>query len=338
MNVGRRGDAATRRGESVAALVRRFPALASVPCAALGRFPTRADRAEALAPGLWIKREDLAAEPLGGNKVRALELLLGEVKPGDQVATVGAMGSTHALATAIYTKRLGARVSVFRWPQEMSADAVGVARRVAETADTVSSSWSIAAAFVRASIARLRGAHWIPAGGTSPLGVLGQVSAALELAEQIRQGELPVPDRIVLPLGTGGTVAGLWLGMAIAGLPTEIVGVRVTPRAVANRWHIRSLARRARRIIERASREAVVHPRDAALRLVHGYYGGAYGRVTPAGRAAVERALSLTGIRLDTTYSAKALAATLDIANAERGTTLFWLTFDGRWLSRSQPS
>ena len=36
--------------------------------------------------------------------------------------------------------------------------------------------------------------------------------------------------------------------------------------------------------------------------------------------------------RLDATYSAKACAAALALAAAEPGPTLFWLTFDGRWL------
>jgi D-cysteine desulfhydrase len=54
-----------------------------------------------LSPNLWIKRDDLCADPIGGNKVRALEFLLGSVAKDDDVVTVGSAGSTHALAVAI---------------------------------------------------------------------------------------------------------------------------------------------------------------------------------------------------------------------------------------------
>ena len=68
-------------------LFARFPALASLPRVALGAFPTPVLHAPSLAPELWIKRDDLTADPMGGNKVRALEFLLGEVRSGDRGVT-----------------------------------------------------------------------------------------------------------------------------------------------------------------------------------------------------------------------------------------------------------
>ena len=46
-------------------LVRRFPALASVPRVELGRFPTPVQPLRELSPSLWIKRDDLCGNPLG---------------------------------------------------------------------------------------------------------------------------------------------------------------------------------------------------------------------------------------------------------------------------------
>jgi hypothetical protein len=40
-----------------------------------------------------------------------------------------------------------------------------------------------------------------------------------------------------------------------------------------------------------------------------------------------------TGLRLDATYSAKAFAIALRVARVEPGVTLFWSTFDARWLT-----
>jgi D-cysteine desulfhydrase len=315
-------------------LVRRFPSLAALPRAALCVLPTPVQRAEGLAPGLWIKREDLSAESLGGNKVRSLEFLLGGARRGDRVVTVGAAGSTHALATAVHARRLGATAFVYRWQQEMT----GVSERVAERIVAESNapvSRTVVGAYLRAFAMRLRGARWIPAGGSSAIGVLGQVNAALELVDQVNQGLLPIPDRIVLPLGTGGTAAGLALGLAIAGLETKVIGVRVVPRIVANSARVRRLAQGAARIIEGATNTPVRRPADGAVQVLHEFYGGAYGRETPGGARVARRCIEQTGIALDPTYTAKALTAALMIAERDRGTTLFWLSFDGRWLARA---
>jgi 1-aminocyclopropane-1-carboxylate deaminase/D-cysteine desulfhydrase-like pyridoxal-dependent ACC family enzyme len=315
-------------------LIERFPALRRFPRASLGRFPSPATLADTLAPGLWFKREDLNAEPLGGNKVRALEFLLGGVGAGDTVATLGAAGSTHALATAIYARRLGARVRCFRWRQEMNPAAQRVAARTSEETGSSRLTRTVAGAYARAFVARLRGAHWVPAGGSSPLGVLGQVNAGLELARQIEEGALPLPDRVVVPLGTGGTVAGLTLGFAIANVATEIVAVRVVPRLVANARHVRALVARTARLIERAADAKVPRPDARGLRVVHEFYGGAYGRATKEGDRVASDCLARTGIVIDPTYGAKALAAAVSLAHARGGTTLFWLSFDGRWMAR----
>lgn len=310
------------------ALVRRFPALARLPRAHLGDFPTPVQPLPALAPALWIKRDDLTSRTFGGNKVRALEFLLGGVRPGDRVVTAGAYGSTHALATAIHGRRVGARVELLLWPQEMNATAARVRECSGALADEVHEVGSVPAAYVRGIAASLRGARWIPPGGSTPLGALGYVSAALELAEQVRAGLLPVPERIVVPLGSGGTSAGLLAGLAIAGLPTTLVGVRVVPRLVGNRWRVLRLARGATRLLRRLTGERLPRPSGRRFDIVQDAFGGAYGRETDRGRAALERCRECSGLMLDPTYSAKALAAALALPPG--GPTLFWLTYDDR--------
>ena len=317
-------------------LVGRFPALRVLPHVALGAFPTPVLRADALGRGLWLKREDLGAEPLGGNKVRALEFLLGRVSRGDSAVTVGASGSTHALATSIYARCLGAQAYCYRWPQEMNATARRVAERIEREATETRVCRSLMSAYVKALRRRLAGAHWVPAGGSSPVGVLGQVNAGIETADQVREEALPRPDRIVVPLGTGGTVAGLALGLAIAEMPIPIVAVRVVPRIVANRAHVRRLIHRTAALIERLSHAVVPRPRPEQLRIVHDYFGGAYGRVTEAGSDVAHLCQREMGIGIDPTYGAKALAAAVALARAEGGTTLFWLSFDGRWLEQQR--
>jgi 1-aminocyclopropane-1-carboxylate deaminase/D-cysteine desulfhydrase-like pyridoxal-dependent ACC family enzyme len=321
------------RAGRVGTLVEHFPALASLPRAGLlAALPTPVVPS-ALAPALWIKRDDLTALPIGGNKVRALDFLLGGLARGAEVLTAGAIGSTHALTTLVHAKRLGARTSVVRWPQEMNDVARVVARRIEAEADVVHAARSVPGAYWRALRIRLsRDVRWIPAGGTSALGILGHVDGALELARQIAVGECPLPASIVVPLGSGGTAAGLALGLELAGLPTRVVGVRVVSRIVANRRRVLRFATRAAQLIEQlapGSRVARVSP--DRVEVAEGYFGGAYGRETSEGRAAAERFHGgHAPATLDPTYTAKAFAGAM--ARCAGEPTVFWLTFDSRWL------
>lgn len=311
-------------------LVARFPALARVPRAELGRYPTPVHALLNLAPSLWIKRDDLCAEPMGGNKTRALEFLFGDLRAGERVVTVGSAGSTHALAVAVYAARLGARALVGRWRQEMNATAIRVTRQLDERTEHGPVFRSPIGAYAWAWRQRMRGARWIPAGGSTPLGILGHVNAGLELVAQIDAGVLPPPDRVVVPLGTGGTAAGLALAFRIAGRDIDVVGARVVPRIVGRRRRVLRLANRTAGLIEQITGETIPHVRRQDLVIVHETYGGAYGRETEVARAAAARLRVATGISLDPTYSAKAFALALDLASG--GPTLFWLTFDSRIL------
>ncbi|MHB1264031.1 MAG: pyridoxal-phosphate dependent enzyme [Gemmatimonadaceae bacterium] len=306
--------------------------MARLPRASLLAGPTPVERSGA-ADALWIKRDDLSAEPLGGNKPRPLEWLLGGVSEGDTVLTVGAWGSTHALATAVHGARLGARVEVIRWPQEMHPVASAVKARTEGVAARVTDAGSPVAALLRTIGPRLgRRVHWVPPGGSSPRGALGAVNAAFELLAQVDAGLLPRPARVVVPLGTGGTAAGLALGFAIARAPVEVVAVRVVPRVVANAWRLHRLAGRTAELLSRVGGAPVPGVAPGMLRVDHGFFGGAYGRPLAAGEAADARFRSAhPGGMLDPTYGAKAFAAAL--ARCDGRPTLFWVTFDARWLA-----
>jgi 1-aminocyclopropane-1-carboxylate deaminase/D-cysteine desulfhydrase-like pyridoxal-dependent ACC family enzyme len=318
-------------------LVRRFPALARVPHVALGHFPTPVQRVELtgeqLAGELWIKRDDLTASPLGGNKVRALEFLLAGLAPGEIVVTAGGEGSTHVLTTATYVRALGGTTRAVRWRHEMNPSAIRVADRARSLCASVITAPGPTSGLLRAHAARGRNARWIPPGGTSPLGMLGHVNAALELAEQVSRGEMPVPARVVLPVGSGGTAAGLALGFAIAGMSTVVVGARVAPRIAAGRMRVLALARRARRYLARLAGERIPRIDPSRIEIIHDVYAGAYGRALPGAEGPAALLRRATGLELDGTYSAKAFSAAMALAAREKQPTLFWLTFDGGWCS-----
>jgi len=288
----------------------------------LGAWPTPLDAAPALAratgaAALWLKREDLA----GGNKVRGLEFLLADAHPGTVFVTVGGTGSSHCLATAIHARRLGARIVLAQFPQPATDASRVVAEATTRAADIVVHArsqltlpWAVLRALVHAR--RLGAPRWIPGGGAHPRAVVGHLLATLELPAQIDES----PDAIVVPLGTGGTAAGILLGVAYLGWPTRVVAVRVAPRFVANRWRTNRLARRTARLLEALDPQFRI-PRSAFRVEVVDGLGAGYGAPSPAG----ERARLVAaghGLRLDPTYGAKAFAA---IPAQQR--VVFWNTF-----------
>lgn len=309
-------------------LLRRFPALEKLPRAHFGTYPTPIDQFT-LDDGrrLLIKRDDRSSTVIGGNKVRGLEWLLGGVSANGRIVTVGPRGSTHALSTALCARRLGADVTVVRWDQVMNEAARRVATRIEASANVIDARW-VPAAYAVATVTRILGRRWIPAGGATALAVLGHVNAAMELAQQIADDECPLPERIVVPFGTGGTAAGLALGLRLAGLGSQVLAVRVVPRLLGSARRIVRLGNATAALIERLTGERVPRIMRSDVLVEHAFYGGAYGRpldVAPEVGEAAARAR----LRLDDTYSRKAFAAALRQRNH---LTLFWLTFDGRLM------
>ncbi len=309
-----------------------FPAL---PRAPLGVHESPVERVEVDGFTIWLKREDRNAPVMAGNKARALQFLLAGLTPKTLVLTLGGVGSTHVLATARLAATMGARTWAVRWPHALNPSARAVAAAIGDCCEQ--------APVLAAPLALLRHAGWrlgalvsgrdvrlIPFGGSAPAGIAGHIEAALELAAQVEAGLLPAPRRIVLPTGSGGTAAGLALGLAWAGLECEVVGVRVGPRIGINRRRVLALAAETRRWFRNTT--GLQLPAPVTVRVLHGYYGKAYGDPLPAGQAAARKLSRVTDVSLDDSYGAKAAAAALDLAADSDGPTLLWVTHDTRAL------
>ncbi len=303
--------------------------LAPIP---LGTFPTPVERLRALERRgceLWVKRDDLSAEPYGGNKVRKLEYLLADARRRGKgkILTVGAAGSHHVLATTVHGRRHGFEVGALLVSQPGTAH--GEANLRAGLAQGLTPiPTSMLSLPLRAWLAMDDDVYFITVGGSNLVGSLGYVDAGLELAGQIARAELPAPHVVVVALGSGGTAAGLAVGLAEAGLETRVVGVAVGKPVVALRLMAHRLVRQV------ADARGV--ERDAALsRLTVDarWVGPGYGRSTLAAAEAIARAED-AGLVLDTTYTGKAFAATLarmeERDGAER--VLFWNTLSSRPL------
>jgi D-cysteine desulfhydrase len=337
------------------AIFSRFPALrGALPIVPLLAGPTpvhRVPELEALtgAATVFIKDDGRSATPYGGNKPRKLEWLFGDARRRgfSEIIAIGADGSNYCLATAIHGTRAGFDITVVTLPQPPIDEVrrnllVGVA--TGATYVPTGSEPALLAEVARRIVAgAMRGQRpygtWF--GGSSPLGSVGFVDAGLELLDQARAGELPRPDVIFVPTGSAGSHAGLEVAMRLDGgeRPT-VVGVRVTPPALANQRLISMIANRCAALLHRADPGLPrVRVRAADLDLRQGFIGDGYGLATPAGDAATER-LGGLGYGLDPTYSAKTMAALLAAGEAgelKGRNVVFWRTFNGCDLS-SLPS
>jgi D-cysteine desulfhydrase len=323
-------------------LLRTHPALREkLPFVRLGLLPTPVERAVALGEhlgmgALWVKRDDLSGEVYGGGKVRKLEFLLGEASQGGArtVVTFGGVGSNHAVATAIYAGQLGMHAVLLLLP-EPADDHV----RQHLLADLG------AGAELRPARARFEGMvqqlvrggadpYVIAPGGSSPLGNVGFVNAAFELADQIAGGEVPEPDVIYLAMGTMGSVVGLALGLRAAGLESRVVAVRASSPGTSSEARMRAMA---------AETEAYLRGLDPSfpelglrsgnITIAGGYLGAGYGRVTGKARDAIEVARALGQLTLEHVYTGKALAALIDDApRLSNRVVLFWNTHNSREL------
>ena len=301
-------------------LLERDPSLPHVELCAL---PTPVRSLEGLAPGLWLKDDSRTAPLWGGNKPRKLEWLIGDAKRRGRrtLLTFGGLATNHGLATALYGREHGLECVLALLDQPRDAhverqleriDASGAHVYVTRTKPRT-------LAMLPWLVLRHGRAYVVPPGGSSPVGALGFVEAALELAEQVRRGELPEPATVWCALGSGGTAAGLALGLRMAGLRTRVRAVHVNDGLKLTEKTISRLARRI----------PVGGDEINDVEVVHGYLGAGYGHGTDAARAAIERAREAEGLKLDPVYTGKAMAAVLDQMEPADGPSLYWHTYNG---------
>jgi 1-aminocyclopropane-1-carboxylate deaminase/D-cysteine desulfhydrase-like pyridoxal-dependent ACC family enzyme len=297
-----------------------------------------------------------------------------------RVWTMGGTGSHQVLATALYARELGLGCAAVVFPQPVTPHVREVLSAIVEAGcELVPAAHMFTVPAASARLMARRGWGWelgerggggrggagswgrggkeggplklkqrgrfiggafpIPPGSSSPTGALGYVSAALELAEQIREGACPMPGAIVTAYGSAGTAAGLLVGLRLAGLDVPVYAVRVVLKALGTRGRLAGLATDTAALLRRLGVPAPGGFARDDMRVVEDQVGAGYGHVTREAEEAVSLAAE-DGIRLETTYTGKALAGLCALVRDRRpgwGRVLFWNTFHSRTLGRTLP-
>lgn len=327
-------------------LFERAPALGRKPGRiALGRFPTPVERHEVVSDGvripLLVKRDDLCADGYAGNKVRKLEFLLADARSrgATRLITAGAAGSHHAFATAYHGIAQGFDASLVLFPQPLNEHVRHMLLLDASVGAELC--WASRMETVPYGLWRARFRHrtertcMVPPGGSNDVGTIGYINGGLELAAQIADGSVPRPSAVYVAAGTLGTVAGIAIGFAWAGLDVPVQAIRITSRLLTNERMLAQLARSTLQYLRTAGAAEVPALEDVLPRITlrHEHNGGGYGRPTPAGDDATA-VFGQIGLQLDPTYTAKAAAALLADAHGPASVArtgaealpLFWHT------------
>lgn len=337
-------------------LFRRFPQLIGrLPWMPLADLPTPLQRLEKLgakleAPDLWIKRDDLDSPIYSGNKPRKFEFVFADaIAKGHRcILTVGSAGSNHGAATTLFCRHLGLDIMLALVPQPVLSyvrqNILINHRNGAKfmlSKNDVSNVLRILAFYTQHYFRKQQAPYFMYFGGSCVLGNVGFVEAGLELAEQIKAGEMPHPRYLFVTTGSCGTHAGLLVGLKLAQLPIEVIGVRIVPKAVTNRTMVVLHANRVARYLHSLDSSVPrLRFRARDINLIDDFYGGQYGRPTAAGKAAIQLLRETEGLPLDPTYTGKTFAGMLDFIERRRPLkepVLFWQTLNSVDLSAHLP-
>ncbi len=324
----------------------RYPGLIdTLPIVQLAELPTPVSPltkfSAAVGQNIFVKQDQKTGAEYGGNKVRKLEFLLADAceQGYDEVVTYGAAGSNHALATSIYAKQLGLKCHVILSDQPHTPKVAKTLRYHLQLGSHIIPAAgypAMMAAF--ADLQEQRQAegkrlYEIPFGGSSAIGTIGFVNAAFELAEQIKNNELPEPALIYIACGTSGSATGLSLGLRLAHLDTRVIATQVTPPSISGPGAHTALFEETNQLLH-ALDDSIPLLNKPLNNITHreDQYGAGYAESTAAAEQAVTLMSDLEDISLETTYTGKALASLVDDAKKGDGlhSAVFWNTYNAR--------
>ena len=299
-----------------------FSSIQRFPRVPLAQTPTPVARVESPWPdvGFYVKRDDLTGNALSGNKARKLEYLVADAQRqgADTLLTCGGVQSNCARALSVAAAMTGfdsALILTGQEPAQLEGNLL-VARMMgsqitflpaADAAQRDAAQRDAALAqHAEDLLAKGRRPYLVPFGGSSAMGVLGYVRAAEEVVHQLA-GALDSPAQVVMPMASGGTYAGLYIGFALAGVPIRPVGAFV--EGTANDW-VPRLVRLIHEAAELLGVAVAAEPHDIELLDARGM---GYAKPTQAELESTVRFARRTGLVLDPVYTGKAFH-TLDLS------------------------
>lgn len=270
-------------------------------------------------PKVFVKRDDATGLALGGNKTRKLEFLMAEAQAegADCIITAGGIQSNHVRQTAAAAAKLGLACELVLnrnvpWDEPLY-DRTGniLLDRILGASVHIYPAGTDREAMMaeRADALRAQGRkpYIVPVGGSNPVGSLGYVGAAQELASQAEDKGLAI-DYILHGCSSGGTHAGLACGLAALEHSAKLLGIDVDGDPALTADVVMPLTRALARFLAIDEETAV-----SRVNVVPGYAGDGYGLPTESMQEAVAMAARCEGLILDPVYTGKAMAGLIGL-------------------------
>jgi len=306
--------------------------IGGVPRIRLANLPTPLEEmprlTEALGgPRLFVKRDDLTGLGWGGNKIRKLEFVMADAKRkgADTVITFGGVQSNCAREISAAARRLGMKPVLFllgKEPEEYTGNLLldkifgaeihffeippGVQTGGIDLEMAMKMMEQIAAGRVSELESEGRRCYIIPAGACTPIGCVGYVNAVLELVQQANERGIKI-DYIVHATGSGGTQAGMVLGVKALNAGIRVVGVDIGGEFKNMESFIAKMANETAKVLGLG-----VSVKKEEVTILRGYVGEGYAIPTEECIEAIKLVAEKEGLTLDPVYTGKAMAALID--------------------------
>ncbi|HEY3360076.1 MAG TPA: D-cysteine desulfhydrase family protein [Polyangia bacterium] len=259
---------------------------------------------------LYVKRDDLTGCVTTGNKIRKLEFLAAEAlaQGCDTLMTCGGAQSNHCRATAAVAAKLGLKSCVILRVPDPQNPPPTEGNILLDRLLGAEIRWVTpeeyrrrAQVFVKVAAelqARGQRPYMIPEGGSNPLGAFGYVRCAEELESQLPPGH----TTIVYAAGSGGTGAGLIMGVKLLDLPCRVVGFNVCD---SRDYFVRGISEIVEQAKSHYGLSKLQFQRDD-VEIIDGYVGKGYAQSRPEELALIRDVARTEGLVLDPVYTGKA--------------------------------
>lgn len=273
-----------------------------------------------------ISRDDLTGSALSGNKVRKLEFLLAEaVQQGrKEVITVGGLQSNHCRATCVSCRRVGLNPSVVLGtslePNELPIEGnVIFDKFVGANIFTVPRGMTRAEVYAEKTMEL--DAYAIPVGGSNRVGTWGYIE---KWNEWLQDGVLDKPNNIFIPVGSGGTAAGIIIGNYLTGSKHNIHLLQVADTVASLTRDIETIIQAFSLDVTQAMANVTMYAATVFMSELISLFvtlkmntykavGGGYAVSTDDELEFICRIGRETGLIFDRVYSGKALKVALDV-------------------------
>lgn len=281
----------------------------------LANLPTKIEKLDKLSKELeteiYIKRDDQTGSEISGNKIRKLEYAVKEALDNgcDYLITCGGIQSNHARATAAVAARLGlGAYLVLRGDENSKPEGnhffdkmLGAKIRFVTKEQYANSRIEIMEKIKSDLKNEGHKAYIIPEGASNGVGSLGYCNAMEEILTQEKEMGVKF-DAVVLPVGSGGTYAGLYYTNHLKNNNCKIYGVNVCD----NREYFQNIVLKLLDEIAYYTDKSInVEKQD--INILDGYVGKGYALSKKEEIDFIQYLSKLEGVILDPVYTGKAM-------------------------------